>query len=107
MTSHPSHQPVSALRARMIEDMSVRGFHLGARLIQTARRTRIKDSPKLRLRFYCCVRTTTSSVFTQPGPLTDLDNLRDEMAADLSDNVPIAGALRITTRRRLWRPNGA
>ena len=26
MTSHPSHRPVSALRARMIEDMSVRGF---------------------------------------------------------------------------------
>jgi hypothetical protein len=26
MTSDPSHRPVSALRARMIEDMSVRGF---------------------------------------------------------------------------------
>ena len=26
MTSHPSHRPVSALRARMIEDMIVRGF---------------------------------------------------------------------------------
>jgi len=26
MTSHPSHRPVSALRERMIEDMSVRGF---------------------------------------------------------------------------------
>ena len=26
MTSHSSHQPVSALRARMIEDMKVRGF---------------------------------------------------------------------------------
>ena len=26
MTSHPSHRSVSALRARMIEDMSVRGF---------------------------------------------------------------------------------
>lgn len=26
MTSHPSHPPVSALRARMIEDMTVRGF---------------------------------------------------------------------------------
>src|SRR5580704_14027393 len=26
MTSHPSHRPVSALRARMIEDMRVRGF---------------------------------------------------------------------------------
>jgi hypothetical protein len=26
MTSHPSAPPVSALRARMIEDMSVRGF---------------------------------------------------------------------------------
>ena len=26
MTSHPSDRPVSALRARMIEDMSVRGF---------------------------------------------------------------------------------
>src|SRR5215470_1874462 len=26
MTSHPSHRPVSPLRARMIEDMSVRGF---------------------------------------------------------------------------------
>jgi hypothetical protein len=26
MTSHLSDQPVSALRARMIEDMSVRGF---------------------------------------------------------------------------------
>src|SRR5260370_3720582 len=26
MTSLPSHRPVSALRARMIEDMSVRGF---------------------------------------------------------------------------------
>src|SRR6201988_3104887 len=26
MTTHPSRQPVSALRARMIEDMSVRGF---------------------------------------------------------------------------------
>src|SRR5260370_12325726 len=26
MTSHPSHRPVSALRARMIEDMKVRGF---------------------------------------------------------------------------------
>ena len=25
MTSHPSHRPVSALRARMIEDMRVRG----------------------------------------------------------------------------------
>ena len=29
MTSHPSHTPVSALRERMIEDMTVRGF--GAR----------------------------------------------------------------------------
>jgi Phage integrase, N-terminal SAM-like domain/Phage integrase family len=26
MTSHPSHRPVSALRARMIEDIRVRGF---------------------------------------------------------------------------------
>ena len=26
MTPHPSHRPVSALRARMIEDMRVRGF---------------------------------------------------------------------------------
>src|SRR5215472_18099919 len=26
MTSHASHRPVSALRARMIEDMKVRGF---------------------------------------------------------------------------------
>src|SRR5688500_7132484 len=26
MTSHPSHQPVSALRARMLEAMTVRGF---------------------------------------------------------------------------------
>ena len=26
MTFHPSHQPVSALRERMIEDMTVRGF---------------------------------------------------------------------------------
>ena len=26
MTSHPSDRPVSVLRARMIEDMSVRGF---------------------------------------------------------------------------------
>jgi Phage integrase, N-terminal SAM-like domain len=26
MTRHPSHRPVSALRARMIEDMRVRGF---------------------------------------------------------------------------------
>jgi len=26
MIIHPSHQPVSALRGRMIEDMSVRGF---------------------------------------------------------------------------------
>ena len=26
MSSHPCERPVSALRARMIEDMSVRGF---------------------------------------------------------------------------------
>jgi hypothetical protein len=26
MTSHPSARPVSALRARMIEDLRVRGF---------------------------------------------------------------------------------
>jgi hypothetical protein len=26
MTSHPSYPPVSALRERMIEDMTVRGF---------------------------------------------------------------------------------
>src|SRR5260370_809840 len=26
MTSHPSHRPISVLRARMIEDMRVRGF---------------------------------------------------------------------------------
>jgi integrase/recombinase XerD len=26
MTSHPSHRPVSALRPRMIEDMTVHGF---------------------------------------------------------------------------------
>ena len=26
MTFHPSHQPVGALRERMIEDMTVRGF---------------------------------------------------------------------------------
>ena len=26
MTFHPSHRPISALRARMIEDMRVRGF---------------------------------------------------------------------------------
>jgi hypothetical protein len=42
--------------------------HLGARLIQAARRTRIKESPRLRFRFVCCVRTTASSVFTQAGP---------------------------------------
>ena len=27
MTSHPSHRPVSALRERMIEDMTVSGFN--------------------------------------------------------------------------------
>jgi hypothetical protein len=27
MTSQPSHPPVSALRERMIEDMTVRGFN--------------------------------------------------------------------------------
>ena len=27
MTSHPSDRPVSALRTRMIEDMTVRGFN--------------------------------------------------------------------------------
>jgi len=26
MTSHPSDRPIGALRARMLEDMSVRGF---------------------------------------------------------------------------------
>jgi hypothetical protein len=39
--------------------------HLGARLIQAVRCARIKDSPKLRFRFYCCVLTTGSCVFTQ------------------------------------------
>ena len=42
--------------------------HLGERLSQTASRTRIKDSLKLRFRFYCCVLSTGSCVFTQPGP---------------------------------------
>jgi site-specific recombinase XerD len=31
MTSHPSHPPVSALRERMIEDMTVRGFGVKTR----------------------------------------------------------------------------
>jgi hypothetical protein len=30
MTSHPVHRPASPLRARMIEDMSVRGFDKAA-----------------------------------------------------------------------------
>ena len=32
MISHPSHRPVSALRARMIEDMTVRGFNEHTRI---------------------------------------------------------------------------
>ena len=31
MTSRPSNRPVSALRARMIEDMTVRGFNENTR----------------------------------------------------------------------------
>jgi site-specific recombinase XerC len=31
MTSHPSDRPVSALRIRMIEDMTVRGFNANTR----------------------------------------------------------------------------
>jgi hypothetical protein len=45
--------------------------HLGTTLIQTARRTRIKHFLRLRLRFYCCVPTTASCVFTQPRPFAD------------------------------------
>jgi hypothetical protein len=37
---------------------------LSATLLQTARCMRIKDSPRLRLRFYHCVCTTASGVFT-------------------------------------------
>jgi hypothetical protein len=46
--------------------------HLRARLIQTGCHSRIKDSPRPRFRFYCCVRAKARSVFTQPGPLRDL-----------------------------------
>src|SRR5216683_4239768 len=46
--------------------------HLGAKLIQTARLTRIKCLLRLGLRFYRCVPTTASSVFTQPRPKADV-----------------------------------
>jgi hypothetical protein len=53
--------------------------HLRARLIQTRRRSRIKDSPRQRVRFYCCVKAKASSVFTQPGPEADFcDDLNDD-----------------------------
>jgi AraC-like DNA-binding protein len=46
-----------------------------AKLIQTARRTRIKYLLRLRLRFYRCVPTTASSVFTQPRPVAEVGAL--------------------------------
>src|SRR6266568_4820500 len=60
------HLLLADLPAHPCENHSA--VHVGARLIQTARRSRIKDSPRLRLRFYCCVRTRASSVFTQAAP---------------------------------------
>src|SRR5271168_1668318 len=54
--------------ARLCENHFVR--YLRARLIQTACRTRIKDTPRLRLRFCCCVLTMGPNVFTQPRALT-------------------------------------
>ncbi len=43
--------------------------HLRARLIQTGCSSRIKDSPRPRLRFYCYAQAKTPSVFTQPDPI--------------------------------------
>ena len=40
---------------------------LRARLIQTARRSRMKDSSRQQACFFCCALTTVSRVFTQPG----------------------------------------
>ena len=39
----------------------------GARLIRADCQSRMKDSPKLQVRFLCCALTTIRSVFTQSG----------------------------------------
>ena len=38
-----------------------------ARLIQTECRSRMKDSPRQQIRFFCCTWTSAFGVFTQPG----------------------------------------
>jgi len=75
---------------------------LDARLIQTARRRRIKYSPRPSLRFYCCVLTTALSVFTQPGPLADLHGRREDRPSWV-DSRPSLGHIRAGKMRR-FRP---
>jgi hypothetical protein len=68
MTSHLSDQPVSALRARMIEDMSVRGFSEKTRndYIRNVRAFAAFTgrSPTRRRRRTCAVSSTTDSART-------------------------------------------
>jgi len=63
MTSHPSHRPVSALRARMIEDMTVRGFTEKTRNDYVATCGRLPPSsagpPTLRRRRICAASSCT------------------------------------------------
>src|ERR1700756_5509027 len=63
----------------MCENLSA--GHLGARLIQPLASLTAKESPRLRLRFQCCVPTTASSVFTQPRPKADTPDHQEKASA--------------------------
>ena len=62
MTLHPSHQPVSALRERMIEDMTVRGF-----------------TEKTRHDYIRCVRTLAAFIGRSPDTATPEDLRRFQL----------------------------
>ena len=63
MTSHPSDRPVSALRARIIEDMRVRGLSEKTRndYVRNMRAFAVLSAglPTRRLRRTCAVSSTT------------------------------------------------
>ena len=94
-----------------------------ARLIQTERRSRMKDSPRPQVRFFCCPQATASGVFTQPGqkrtnqrdgaselrPKTDVLSRGQFVRKVPTMDLPIPDDAQLTSRPNgaaRWRSNG-
>jgi hypothetical protein len=75
--------------------------HLGAKLIQTARLTRIKYLLRLGLRFYRCVPTTASSVFTQPRSKTEAAGCLPDVCSTLASGHRLTLCLLIKPSGRI------